>query len=305
LVLEKNGLPGRQIMLTDRIENYPGYERISGPDLVSSMHKQVLNFGAEVMTGQGVTKLTRRGDGMLEVTVNDGEQTHLARGVILAPGSDYRKLNVPGEDEMRQAGKVSYCATCDGAFYRDKHVLTVGGGNTAVEDTIYLASHFTGKTTMIHRRAEFRAQQVLVEELYDIAGKKNIDIKLSYVVEAIVGNGDMSEIEHVTLRNVQSGHVEKLHVDGVFVFVGMIPHTDFLRGSLAMDESGFILCDCTTLKTSLRGVLVAGDCRQQAAMQLATACGDGVLAAMEMKEYLRNPKSWAKTMDAKGLVEGW
>ncbi|KKN84886.1 hypothetical protein LCGC14_0284110 [marine sediment metagenome] len=303
LILDKNGLPGGQIMLTEHIENYPGYQRITGPDLIENMKAQVLTFGAELKVNQAVTGLARQDDGVLAVDVNDGEQTHLAHAVILSPGSEYRQLGAPGEDEMRQATRVSYCATCDGAFYRDKHVLVIGGGNTAVEDTIYLATRFTKKITMIHRRMEFRAQKVLVEELYETAKTHSIDIKLPYVLDAIVPNADKSDIDHVLLRNVETDQTEPLAVDGVFVFVGMVPNTGFLRGAVEMNEAGYIACDCTTLKTSMPGVFVAGDCRQRAAMQLATACADGVVAAMMLKDYFRDPSSWSATMAEDGIAE--
>jgi len=305
LLLEKNGLPGGQIMLTDRIENYPGYGQISGPDLIENMRRQVETFGAKIETSQSVSSIKKLADGNLEVIVNDGEFRYLTRAVILAPGSDYRQLDVPGEKIMRQAGKVSYCATCDGAFYRGKHVLTIGGGNTAVEDTVYLVNRFVAKATMIHRRNEFRAQQVLVEELNEIARHKQLDIKLSYIIKEIVPSADKSEIDHVVLANVQTNEVEKLKVDGVFVFVGMVPNTKFLKDTVKINEAGYIACDPTTLKTSVPGIFVAGDCRQQAAMQLATASGDGVVAAMMLKEYFRNPTSWKQTARAEGLVEGW
>ena len=305
LVLEKNGLPGGQIMLTERIENYPGYEHVTGPGLIDHMVKQVQAFGAEIATGQEATAIARQAGGLLEVQTNAGEGRHVARAVILAPGSDYRRLGVPGEDAMRQAGKVSYCATCDGAFFRDQHVLTVGGGNTAVEDTLYLARRFTRKITMIHRRREFRAQQILVDELRELAKQKDIDIRLPYVLERIVPDEGGERIARVEVRHVETGAVERLQVDGVFLFVGMVPNTKFLRGVVAMDEAGYVACDCTTLKTSLPGVFVAGDCRQQAAMQLATACGDGVIAAMMLKEYFRDPSSWKATMAEEGIAEGW
>ncbi len=304
-VLDKNGLAGGQILLTERVENYPGWEQISGPELIEHMSNQVRNFGGEILTNHGVTGLRRRGDGLIELDINDGEKTMLARAVIAAPGSDYRRLGVPGEDEMRQATKVSYCATCDGAFYADKHVLCVGGGNTAVEDAIYLARRFARKVTLIHRRDEFRAQQVLVDELNAAAAEHDIDIKLPYVLERIVGNDDATDIDHVVLRNVKSDQTENLDVDGVFVFVGMVPNTGFLRGAVDMDENGYIFCDCTTMKSSLPGVFVAGDCRRQAAMQLATACADGVVAAMELAGYYRAPSSWSKSLEEEGRVEGW
>ncbi len=293
LILEKNGLPGGQILLTEHIENYPGYEKVGGPELVQHMQKQVEQFDAEIVINQAVTGLARRDDGIIELEINDGEKTYETRAVILAPGSDYRQLGLPGEDAMRQATKVSYCATCDGAFYRDKHVLCIGGGNTAVEDTIYLASRFTAKTTLIHRRMEFRAQKVLVEELYEKADEHNVDIKLPYVATEIVANDAGDAIDHVKIKNVETDAIEELKVDGVFIFVGMVPNTGWLEGFVALDENGYIAADPITMKTPTPGVWVAGDCRQSAAMQLATACADGVVAAMGLKEYFRSPESWA------------
>jgi len=304
LVLEKNGLPGGQIMLTDRIENYPGHGEISGFDLVQNQRDQVEKFGAQIVANRTVAALSRRDGGLIDVETI-GEGTYTARAVILAPGSDYRQLGVPGETEMRQAGRVSYCATCDGAFYTDKHVLTVGGGNTAVEDTVYLATRFTRKTTIIHRRMEFRAQAVLVEELYKTAEDKDIDVKLPYVLHRIVPNAAGDDLDHVEVRNVETDQVESLVVDGVFIFAGMIPNTKWLAGLVDMDEAGYIACDPVTLKTSMPGVFVAGDCRQRAAMQLATACADGVVAAMMLKEYFRDPATWQATMPVDGIAPGW
>jgi thioredoxin reductase (NADPH) len=302
LLLEKNGLPGGQIMLTEHIENYPGYETVGGFELVEHMKAQVETFGAEIRANQGVTGLRRLEDGRLELTVNDGEQTLTARAVILAPGSDYRQLGIPGEQQLRQATRVSYCATCDGAFYRDKHVLTIGGGNTAVEDTIYL-TRFARKVTMIHRRTEFRAQKVLVEELYQTAENKDIEIKLPYVAEEIVANDAGDAIDHVRIRNVDTGETEQVRPDGVFIFVGMVPNTAWLADLLDLDENGYVPADPLTMRTQTPGVFIAGDCRRNAAMQLATACADGVVAAMGVKEFFRNPDNWS----CEGCVggEGW
>ena len=305
LILDKAGLPGGQILLTERVENYPGYEFVSGPDLIAQMTKQVENFGASVTTGAEAGALRRRDDGVIEVEVNGGEKTYLGRAVILCPGSDYRSLGVPGEAEMRQATRVSYCATCDGAFYRDKHVLTVGGGNTAVEDAIYLAERFTKKITLIHRRTEFRAQKILIEELYNKAGKHNIDIKLPYVLEEIVPDAAGGDIDHVVIKNVDTGKTEDLKVDGVFIFAGMVPNTKWLSGAVELDDAGYIKCDCRTFQTSLPGVFAAGDCRAGAAMQLATACADGVVAAMMLKQYFRDPASWSKSSADSLGGSGW
>lgn len=294
LLLDKAGIPGGQILLTERIENFPGYETISGFELISRMQKQVGSLGVEIITSSQVTDLRRRDDEIFEIHVNHGEKTYLAKAVILSPGSDYRQLGVPGEEVMRQATRVSYCATCDGTFYKDKTVLTVGGGNTAVEDAIYLAERFAKKTILIHRRKEFRAEKVLVEELYRKAEKYDIEIKLPYVLVEIVPTTDKKEIDHVVIENVQTGQREKFHVDGVFIFAGMVPNTAWLEGTVRLDEAGYIACDSQTLQTSLRGVFAAGDCRSGAPMQLVTACADGVVAALMIRQYLKNPSAWAQ-----------
>ncbi len=269
------------------------------------MQKQVEAFGVSVTGASEATALRRGDEGVLEVEINGGEKTARAKAVILSPGSDYRQLGVPGEKQLREAGKVSYCATCDGAFYKDKHVLTVGGGNTAVEDTLYLAERFAGKVTMVHRRTEFRAQQVLVEELRSKAEANHIEIKLPYVLTEIVANQAGDGIDHVVLKNVQTDRSERLEVDGVFLFVGMVPNTQWLAGTLQLTPEGYVPCNCQTLQTDLPGVFVAGDCRAGAAMQLATACADGVVAAMMLKQYFRDPAGWAKA-SAEGIGgSGW
>lgn len=292
LLLEKNGLPGGQIMLTEHIENYPGYEKVGGFELVEHMKTQTLQFGAEIKTNQAVTNITKGGDGIFTVETNKGEKTFKSRAIILAPGSDYRVLGIPGETELRQQGKVSYCATCDGAFYRGKEVLCVGGGNTSVEDTLYLATHFTAKTTLIHRRTEFRAQKILVEELYEKAKPHNIDIKLPYVPLEIVPTADGMAIDHVKLQNVDTKAIEQIKVDGVFVFVGMVPNTNWLRNIVEVDDNGYLPANPATMKTSVPGIWIAGDCRKAASMQLATATADGVVAAMGLRAYMRDPASW-------------
>ena len=292
LLLERNGLPGGQILLTEHVENYPGYVKIGGFELIEQMKQQVLRFGAELAVNKSVDAIVRQGDGTLVVTVNRGKASYQARAVILALGSDYRQLGVPGESEMRQAGKVSYCATCDGAFFRDKHVLAVGGGNTAVEDAVYLATRFAKKTTVIHRREEFRAQKVIVEALYAAAKSHDVDIKLPFVLDAIVPSADKAAIDHALIRNVNTGSTEKLAVDGVFIFVGMNPNTGWLKGLLPVDENGYVPADPRTMKTAVPGVFIVGDCRQGADMQLVAACADGVAAALQLKAFFRESASW-------------
>jgi thioredoxin reductase (NADPH) len=301
LILEKL-MPGGQINNTDRIENYPGIERIDGPGLIEQMQKQVLNFGAEIKNSSEVTALEKLQDGKIAVICDEDKFT--TRAVILTPGSDYRKLGVPGEEEFRSAGAgVSYCGTCDAPFFKGKQVVAVGGGNTAVQEALHLTK-FAEKVTMIHRRDEFRAAKVLVEELLAKANEpdSNLIIKYDTVATAIQGKG---KVQSVRLKNVKTNKEEDYPCDGVFIFIGMVPNTGFLKGSIELTENGFIKCDCAYLRTSVPGVFVAGDCRIGAAMQLATAVGDGVVAAMMLKQYFRDPKWWDQPVSDLLGPGGW
>jgi thioredoxin reductase (NADPH) len=301
LVLEKF-YPGGQIINTDRIENYPGFERISGADLIEKMKRQSENFGAEFKTGAEVKNLLKLSDGKIQV--NCAKETFIARSVILAPGSDYRKLGVPGEEKFRNAGAgVSFCGTCDAPFFKGKKVVAVGGGNTAVEEALHVAK-FAAELTLVHRRQEFRATKVLFEELMQkvTSPNANITLKLDTVVTAIEGAG---KVEKVKLKNVKTGKEEVLPCDGVFIFVGTVPNTSFLKGFVDLTEAGFVKCDVGFLRTKVPGVFVAGDCRIGAAMQLATAVGDGVNAAMMTKQYLRDPTWWNKPVSDALMPGEW
>jgi thioredoxin reductase (NADPH) len=301
LILEKY-IPGGQISTTDRIENYPGIERIDGPGLIMSMHKQVETFGAHIKTGSEVTTLEKLEDGNIAVSCDSDKYT--ARAVILTPGSDYRKLGVPGEQEFRSAGAgVSYCGTCDAPFFKGKQVVSIGGGNTAVEETLHLTK-YAEKVTLIHRRDRFRAAKVLVEELMEKANEpdSNLIIKYDTIATAIEGE---SKVQSVKLKNVKTEKQEDYPCDGVFIFIGMVPNTGFLKGFVELTDHGFIRCDCAYLRTSVPGVFVAGDCRIGAAMQLATAVGDGVVAAMMLKQYFRDPKWWNEPVSDLLGPGGW
>jgi thioredoxin reductase (NADPH) len=301
LVLEKL-VPGGQISTTDRIENYPGIERIDGPGLIERMQKQAVNFGAEIKISSEVTALKKLQDGNIEVCCD--EDKFITKTIILAPGSDYRKLGVPGEEKFRSAGAgVSYCGTCDAPFFKGKQVVAVGGGNTALEETLHLTK-FAEKVTLIHRRDEFRATRVLQEELLAKASEPNSNLIIKYntVATAIEGEG---KVQSIKLKNVKTGEEENYPCDGVFIFVGMVPNTNFLKGFIDLTENGFIKCDCAYLRTKVPGVFAAGDCRVGAAMQLATAVGDGVVAAMMLKQYLRDPKWWNETVSDILQPGGW
>ncbi len=301
LMLEKM-IPGGQIYNTDRIENYPGIVRVDGPSLIEQMQKQVEGFGAEIKTAVEVTGIEKLPDDNIAVRTDDNR--YLGRAVVLAPGSSYRRLGVPGEEEFRSAGAgISYCGTCDAPFFRDKEVVSVGGGNTAVEETLHLLK-YVKKATLVHRRDEFRADKILAEELLAQAEEPGSKLVIRYdtVVKAIQGEG---KVQSVKLKNVRTGQQEDYPCDGVFIFVGMVPNTSFLKGTLDLTHQGFIWCDCAYLRTSIPGVFAAGDCRVGAAMQLATAVADGVNAAMMVKQYFRDPSWWMKPVSDIYQPMGW
>ncbi len=299
LLLERM-MPGGQISTTDRIENYPGIIRIDGPGLVEQMQKQVEGFGAKIQTGCNVSRLEKQPDG--NIAIFCGDQQYTARAVILAAGSNYKHLGIPGEEEFR-AGGVSYCGTCDAPFFRDKHVVAIGGGNTALEEAMHLAK-YASLVTVIHRRDEFRADKVLVEELLARVKEpdSHLEIKYDTVATAIQGEG---KVQSVRLKNVKTEKEEDFACDGVFVFVGMVPNTDFLKGFVELTDKGFIRCDCAYLRTTVPGVFVAGDCRIGAAMQLATSIGDGVNAALMIEQYFRDPNWWNEPVSDMIQPAGW
>ncbi len=288
LLLEKF-VPGGQINSTDRIENYPGFERISGYELTEKMQKQTVAFGGEIKNGAEVTALKKLSNGDIEISCD--KDKYLARAVILAPGSAYRKLGIPGEDKFRNAGAgVSYCGTCDAPFFKGKSVVAIGGGNTALEETLHLC-RFAAKVTLLHRRDEFRATKVLQEEFIAKSKEPNTNLLIKYSTVAVAIEGK-DKVESVRLKNVKTNKEEDYPCDGVFIFVGMIPSTGFLKGFVDLTSDGFIKCDFAHLRTNVPGVFVAGDCRVAAAMQLATATGDGANAAIWLKNYFRDSNWW-------------
>ena len=301
IVLEKF-YPGGQINNTDRIENYPGIEQIDGPGLIERIQKQAINFGTQIKTGSEVISLEKLDSGDIAINCDSGR--YIARAVVIAAGSDYRKLGVLGEEKFRNVGAgVSYCGTCDAPFFKGREVVSVGGGNTAVEETLHLAK-FASKVTMIHRRSELRATKVLQEEIAAKTSEPNSNLILKYdtVVTAIEGQ---DKVQSVRLKNVKNGQEESYPCDGAFIFIGMVPNTGFLKGFLSLSDNGFIKCDCAYLRTAVPGVFVAGDCRVGAAMQLATAVGDGVVAAMMLKQYFRDANWWNEAVSDILQPGGW
>lgn len=273
VVLEM-GAPGGQAGLTDRIENYPGFpEGITGLELAMKFAEQAQRFGArlETATVQGVDFT-----GPIKKVLSSSG-TFEARAVIIASGAHPRPLGVPGEEEFRGRG-VSYCATCDGAFFRDKKVAVIGGGDSAVEEAIFL-TRFASQVTIIHRRDTLRAAKILQERARD---NPKISFAWNTVVTRIKGG---EKVEGLELKDVGSGAVREEAFDGVFIFIGLEPNTAFLQGVVTLDAQGYIVTR-EDLATSVPGVFAAGDVRVKEFRQVSTAVGDGAVAAMAAERYL-------------------
>lgn len=272
-VLYEKGIIGGLAAITDWVDNYPGFAKgISGLDLSEELRKQAERFGADIRLGE-VTKVTDEGDHkVLETT--DGPVK--AKAVLIATGTDYKKLGVPGEQEYYGRG-VHYCATCDGAFYRDKKLVVVGGGNSAVQEALFLTRFATHIDLLV--RSKIRASDVLIKEL-----EKNDKIKvhLGVTTDEIVGE----DKKVVKVVGTKDGKKVDFPTDGVFVFIGLLPNTDFLKDSdVELDEVGFVKTDAGLL-TDMPGVYCAGDVRYGATMQIASAVGEGATAALRIREYL-------------------
>lgn len=275
LVLEK-GLPGGQAAVTGRIENYPGFpDPVSGAELTERIHRQAQRFGAEVRTFQEVTAL-RPGEPLLEVATSAA--TYRARGVILAPGSVYRRIGVPGEERLIGRG-VSFCATCDAPFFRGKHVVVVGGGNSALQETIHLAE-FAARITLVQILDHLTATAVLQERVRSLP---RVDVLLSRRVVEIRG---ADGVESVVVEEVATGERREVPCDGVFLFIGLVPNTAFLQGSVELDTQGFVRTDPATLATSVPGVYAAGDVRSGSAKQITAAVGEGTVASFMVQAWL-------------------
>jgi thioredoxin reductase (NADPH) len=277
LLLEK-GVPGGLAAVTDWVDNYPGFpEGIAGLELAANLQKQAERFGAVIDYAE-VTALHDEGKWKrLETTLGD----LYARVVLVATGSDYKKLGIPGEAEYYARG-VHYCATCDGAFYRDKRLVVVGGGNSAVQEAMFLTRFATHIDLMV--RSKLRASEVLQKDLQKFVDDGKITVHLATTTDEIVGGKDGTVVQ-VKGTEVKSGAEVKLDTDGVFVFVGLKPNNEFLGGQLETDEIGLIKTD-ENLMSSMPGVFVAGDIRAHATMQVASAVGEGATAALKIREYL-------------------
>lgn len=276
-LLFERGAIGGLAAITDQIDNYPGFPKgVSGLQLADDLRAQAERFGAKIELGE-VTAIKDEGE-YKRLSTTSGDM--LARAVLITTGSDYKKLGIPGEKEYYGRG-VHYCATCDGAFYRDKRLVVVGGGNSAVQEAIFLTRFATHIDLLV--RSTLKASDVLIRELEKYADK--ITVHLGTTTDEIVAgeNGMVS-----TVIGTHDGQKVEFETDGVFVFVGLVPNSQFVEGTLALDEVGFIETD-QHLMTSLPGVFAAGDIRSGATMQVASAVGEGATAALKIREYLEKP----------------
>jgi thioredoxin reductase (NADPH) len=280
-LLFERGVIGGLAGITDWIDNYPGFPKgISGLDLSENLRQQAERFGADIELGE-VSQIEDKGDHKILTTTSGNFK---ARTVLLAMGSDYKKIGVPGEQEYYARG-VHYCATCDGAFYRDKHLVVVGGGNSAVQEAIFL-TRFASHIDMLVRGDTFRASDILQKDL--AKHKDKITVHMNTTTDEIVGEGNM--VVKVIGTDKKTGKKRDFKTDGVFVFVGLLPNTQFLQNSkIELDEIGFIKTNAD-LETSMKGVFAAGDVRSGATMQIASASGEGATAALKIREYLEAAK---------------
>jgi len=273
LLIEK-GVIGGQIANADRVDNYPGFPKgISGFELVQLIQQQAMNHGLETMSGEVTGLIYGYGNNMVITTEGD----FIAQAVIIAGGLQFRKLEVPGESEFMGRG-VSYCATCDGPLFRDKTVAVIGGGDTALTDALSL-SKFASRVKVIHRRNQLRASKVL-------QGKARADPKIEFIWNSVVTEvkGE-KKVTDLVLKNTQNGTISLLAADGVFVAIGLITNTEYLRGVLPLDEWGYIVTT-ELMETTVPGIFAAGDIRHNSVKQAIAAAGDGAVAALSAEKFV-------------------
>jgi thioredoxin reductase (NADPH) len=271
---------GGQLQNTTDVENYPGYpEGIMGPEMMTQFRAQAERFGTRFVTDD-VDRVELSDGGVQKVYLGDEE--HLAKTVILAMGAEPRRLGVPGEIELSGCG-VSTCGVCDGAFFKDRKVIVIGGGDSAMEDAIFI-SKFASELTIVNRRDEFRASKIMLDRAKE---RENIDFRTPYVAEEFVG-GDAGKLDHVRLRNAETGETEDLETEGAFIAIGHLPRSEVVAGQIDTDEDGYILTEGSSTKTNLAGVFAVGDVVDRTYRQAVTAAGSGCMGALDAEWFLRD-----------------
>lgn len=272
----ERGMPGGQMANTEDVENYPGYDHILGPDLSTKMFDHARKFGAEYVYGN--VKEIIDGKEYKRIVTGNGE--FKARSIIITTGAQYKKLGIPGEEELGGKG-VSYCAVCDGAFFKDKELVVVGGGDSAVEEAVYL-TRFASKVTVVHRRDELRAQKILQDRAF---ANDKVEFIWSHVVKEI--NEENGKVGSVTLVSKKDGTEREFKTDGVFVYIGMLPINEPFLNLGITNEDGYVETN-EDMETHLPGIFAAGDIREKMLRQIVTATGDGSIAAQTAQHYVEN-----------------
>ena len=275
-VMLERGIPGGQMANTEDVENYPGYDHILGPDLSTKMFEHAQKFGAEYAYGD--VKEIIDGKEYKRIVTGNGE--YKTRSIIITTGAKYKNLGAPGEKELSGRG-VSYCAVCDGAFFKNKELVVVGGGDSAVEEAVYL-TRFASKVTIVHRRDEFRAQKIIQDRAF---ANDKIDVIWSHTVKEI--NAENNKVGSVTLVNEKDGSEREFKTDGVFIYIGMLPINEpFLTLGITNAE-GYVETN-EEMETKLPGIYAAGDIREKSLRQIVTATGDGSVAAQNVQHYVES-----------------
>lgn len=281
LMIER-GIPGGQMANTEDVENYPGFESILGPELSDKMFQHAKKFGAEYAYGD----IKDIQDGPEYKTVIAGNKEYKAYSVIVTTGAEYKKLGVPGEEALGGRG-VSYCAVCDGAFFKEKELIVVGGGDSAVEEGVYLTK-FASKVTIVHRRDKLRAQPILQQRAFN---NEKVDFIWNHTVKEI--HEENGKVGSVTLINTQDGSEQEKAVDGVFIYIGMLPLNQAVLNLGITNENGYIVTN-EQMETKVPGIFAAGDVREKELRQIVTATGDGAIAAQAAQAYVEEIKEAAK-----------
>jgi thioredoxin reductase (NADPH) len=289
-VVIQGSQPGGQMTITTDVENYPGFaDVVQGPWLMEQMRAQAEHVGTEmVMDHIAKVDLDRR---PIRLEGDSGD-TYTCEALIIATGAQARWLGLASEETFKGYG-VSACATCDGFFFKGKEVVVVGGGNTAVEEALFL-TNFASKVTIVHRREGFRAEKILQERLFK---NPKIEVVWNSVLDEVVGTSDPKTVKAVRLKNVKTGKVSELKVDGVFIAIGHVPATELFKGKLEMNASGYLITQPDSTRTSIPGVFAAGDVKDEVFRQAVTAAGMGCMAALEAERYLAKLETVAKAAE--------